>query len=204
MKKLVVILLASLVATSAFAVIDPDTDSIGVYFDTNADLNCIDFIGGFMDILPVYIVWTNPSASSFTGYEFGYTNEVSTGAMIMLGGTSYFNGVSVDASDVYTGQTLQTGEHSVVTSVAIPTCPATILQRWDFVCMGGSVDFFLYKGINAIGAILPQVLSGDGDKIQLMQSTGGDDIPVGMLNPVGDCVVSVEETSFGSVKSLFR
>ena len=37
MKKLVVLLLASLIATSAFAVIDPDPDMIGIYFDTNAE-----------------------------------------------------------------------------------------------------------------------------------------------------------------------
>ena len=40
MKKLVVLLLASLVATSAFAVIDPDPNMMGVYFDRNADQNC--------------------------------------------------------------------------------------------------------------------------------------------------------------------
>lgn len=40
MKKLVVLLLVSLMATSAFAVVDPDPDMIGVYFDATADNNC--------------------------------------------------------------------------------------------------------------------------------------------------------------------
>ncbi len=39
MKTLVVLLMVSLMATSAFAVVDEDPDMIGVYFDANADLN---------------------------------------------------------------------------------------------------------------------------------------------------------------------
>lgn len=42
MKKLVVLLLATLVASTAFAQIDPDSDMMGIYFDVGATSNCTD------------------------------------------------------------------------------------------------------------------------------------------------------------------
>jgi hypothetical protein len=77
MKKLVVLLLVSLMATTAFAQIDPDTDMLGVYFDMGATDNCLT-IGPSVPFF-AYVTITNPSAPEVHGLEFGY-NLVSTGA----------------------------------------------------------------------------------------------------------------------------
>jgi hypothetical protein len=71
MKKLVVLLLASLVATSAFAVLDPDPDMMGIYFDTNADNNCLTSPSGVP--FSAYLILTNTTAPAINAYELGLT-----------------------------------------------------------------------------------------------------------------------------------
>ena len=70
MKKLVVLLMVSLMATSAFAVVDEDPDMLGVYFDANADFN--EFAVAPSTPFFAYVMITNPSASEVHGLEFGY------------------------------------------------------------------------------------------------------------------------------------
>ena len=84
MKKLIVLLLTGLMATSAFAVIDPDNDMLGVYFDLNADSNCLD-IGPSIPFF-VYVMITNPTAPQVRGLEFGYsiTNTGGPGTVFRL------------------------------------------------------------------------------------------------------------------------
>ena len=41
MKTLLVLVLSCFMAFSALAVIDPDQDMLGIYFDLEADYNCI-------------------------------------------------------------------------------------------------------------------------------------------------------------------
>ena len=60
MKKLVVLLLVSLMAASAFAVTDPDPNMIGVYFDTDANDNCM--IVGPSTPFNAYVILTNTDA----------------------------------------------------------------------------------------------------------------------------------------------
>ena len=82
MKKLVVLLLATLVATSAFAVIDPDPNMVGIYFDETADDNCLTIAASvpFM----AYFIATNPTPAEINAYEFGFNNAVPEGMEGML------------------------------------------------------------------------------------------------------------------------
>ena len=77
MKMLFGLLLASLVTTSALAVIDPDSDSIGIYFDMEADDNCLTVPAETPFV--AYLILTNPSAPAINAYEFGLENVVPVG-----------------------------------------------------------------------------------------------------------------------------
>ena len=198
MKKLLVILMASLIATSAFAVIDPDPSSIGIYFDETADVNCVDFSGGPLNI---YVVWTTPLIPAFLGYEFGYFMDIEAGASIFMSQTLLFNGVT-EGFDIFSGQTEVEGSHAVVCVDPVPTGPATIIHAWVYqIFSPGYMKCFIFQS-ETMGGTLPQVLGTEEDLHQLNQSTGGWDVPVATLNT--SCVVDNEEASFGSVKSLFR
>ncbi len=67
MKKLVVILLVSMMAASAFAVTDPDPNMIGIYFDLNANDNCLT-IGPSIPF-NAYLILTNSTAPTISAYE---------------------------------------------------------------------------------------------------------------------------------------
>ena len=77
MKKLVVLLLASLVATSAFAVMDPDPDMIGLYFDTNAEIHCTTTPANIP--FSIFLVATMPTPQAINAYEFGLNITVPDG-----------------------------------------------------------------------------------------------------------------------------
>ena len=82
MKKLVILLLASLIATSAFAVIDPDPDMMGIYFDVDADINC--FTTPANVLFFAYLILTNTTAPAINAYELGVVNAVPAGMEGMI------------------------------------------------------------------------------------------------------------------------
>ncbi len=96
MKKLVALLIVSLMATSAFAALDPDHDSFGVYFDNGTwNNNC----ATAMPYTPffAYLVLMNP-VSATNGFECTVTPAGTTGFFALsttLGGTG---ALDVDAS----------------------------------------------------------------------------------------------------------
>ena len=77
MKKLVVLLLASLVAMSAFAVIDEDPNSMGIYFDRTADNNCLTTPSSVPFF--TYLILTNPTPQAVNAYELGLDIVVPAG-----------------------------------------------------------------------------------------------------------------------------
>ncbi len=203
MKKLVVLLLATLVATSSFAVIDPDDDMMGIYFDRNADDNCLTV--GPSVLINVYIILTNTTAPAINAYELGLTVAVPTG---MEG--SIFRMASAIADGVVSGVDVGTngplgGDYIVGLGLSLPAQPALILHSFQYMLLAAMpVEFYIgASSIPSIAGVYPVVQNAEGSILmQVGQSTGGPDIPVATIN--GECVVGVEEASFGSVKSLFR
>ena len=64
--------------------------------------------------------------------------------------------------------------------------------------------FLTSAGTSSIEGPYPVILNAESSTLfQAGQSTGGPDVAVATVN-IDDCVVGVEEASFGSVKSLFR
>ena len=203
MKKLVVLLLASLIATSAFAVIDPDPDMIGIYFDTNAEENCkmIDANVPFF----AYLIATNPTPANINAYEVGMLNVVPAGneGMVFRLASNIADGV-VSGVDVGVSGPLG-GDHIVGLAEPLVTSPATILHSWQFMMLAiFPMDMFIFQSsAPSIDDVYPVLQNADGSILYTVgQSTGGPDIPVAGVN--SECAVAVEEASFGSVKSLFR
>lgn len=114
MKYYLALLAAFLIASPTFAVIDPDPDMMGIYFDTDGNDNCPTI--GINTPFNAFAILTNPTVPVFSAYEFG------------------------------------------------------------------------------LRVVVPEGMVG--------LSTGGPDIPSATVNT--DCVVSLEDTNFGSVKALFR
>ena len=203
MKKLVVLLLASLIATSAFAVIDPDPDMMGIYFDRDANDNCLT-IGSSVPF-NVYIILTNTSAPAINAYELNLNVVVPAG---MEG--SVFRLATAIADGVVTGVDVGTngplgGDFIVGLGLSLPAQPALILHSFQYMLLAPmSVEYFIgASSIPSIPGVYPVVQNAEGSILmQVGQSTGGPDVAVATVN--FDCVVGVEDASFGSVKSLFR
>lgn len=198
MKKLVVLLLVSLMATTSFAVIDPDPDMLGVYFDLDANFNCTTAAPSVP--FTAYFVITNPSAPEISGVEFGYTLVASAGP-----GTFFRLSEILPAGGLNVGNSSlpDSGDYVVGLASPLPGQPAVVMATWSVLLLAPqTLDFYLGPAvIESIPDGLPAMEIG-GSIVPLGYSTGGSDIPAASVN--GDCPVSVEETSFGSVKSLFR
>ena len=205
MKKLVVLLLASLVATSAFAVIDPDPNMMGIYFDRNADENC--FNGPSSVPFFTYLILTNPTPQAVNAYELGVEIVVPAGMEGMLFQlASNIADNAVPGIDVGVNGPLG-GDYIVGLGSPIPAMPATILHSWQHMQLAVfPMEFYLgAASIPSIAGDYPVVQDADGSVLfQCGQSTGGPEFPVAVVNGTGPCPVGVEEASFGSVKSLFR
>ena len=68
MKKLIVLLMAMLVASVAFAQIDPDTNMMGVYLDSGASVVCMDGVAGNTPV-NAYVCLVNPNFEAIKGFE---------------------------------------------------------------------------------------------------------------------------------------
>ena len=205
MKKLVVLLLASLVATSAFAVIDPDPDMMGIYFDLTADDNCLEAQPASAPFM-AYIVLTNTSAPAINAYELGYELIVPAGmeGMVFRLADSIANGV---VSGVNVGDASQVlfGDYIVGLAAPLPATEAVVLHSMQYMLLA-VIPVEWYIGASSAPSIpgnYPVVQNAEGSILmQVGQSTGGPEFPVATANT--GCVVGVEDASFGSVKSLFR
>lgn len=203
MKKLVVLLLASLVATSAFAQIDPDPDSMGIYFDLGATDNC--WSTGASIPFFAYLVLANPTAPEINAYELGMELVVPAGmeGMVFRLASTIANG-AVSGVDVGENDALG-GDYIVGLAAPLPASDVLVLHSWQYMVLA-VFPVEMYIGASSapsIDGVFPVVQNAQGSILyQTALSTGGPDFPVATVNT--DCVVGVEEASFGSVKSLFR
>lgn len=208
MKKLVVLLLASVVATSAFAVIDPDPNGIGIYFDLTADVNCSEQAPS----IPfwAYLVLTNTTAPTVSAYEIGYRN-VGPGPGQLFRLNSLIANGDMTGLDLGDNADPLEGDHIVGLSAPIPGDAATVLHSWQYMLLAPvSMDMYISSASqSSIVGPWPVILNAETSTLfNAFNSTGGPPEegepfpPVASVN--GDCVVAVEEASFGSVKSLFR
>lgn len=201
MKSLQVLLAVCLATTSAFAVIDPDPDMMGIYFDLNADENCLTI--GSNEPYNAYLILTNPTSSGISAYEFGLEIVVPGGMENLIFRLGSFAGNAPSPGWVDKTGFLG-GDYIVGLGYIIPAAPATILHRWNYMVLDViPVEMYIHSASTpSIPGDLPIVLTDEGNLMQVGLSTGGPDIPVATVNT--DCVVGVEGVSFGGVKALFR
>jgi hypothetical protein len=201
MKKLVVLLLVSLMATSAFATVDPDPDMLGIYFDLTADNNCTTAGPGVA--FTAYVFITNPSAPLVYGVEYGYTIATNPpgfeGSFFRLseilpaGSLNVGNAASPLAGDYIVG----------FSSPAVGSGNNVLCVTWSFLLLAPGFGLDMTLGASNSPSIpngLPAMEIG-GTIVPLGTSTGTGNVTA-TVN--GDCVVANEDVSFGSVKSLFR
>ena len=203
MKTLLVLLLSCLVAVPAFSVVDPDPDMLGIYFDLNADDNCLTV--GTTPFF-AYLILTNPTAAAINAYEFSFLNCICTGTdqYFFMTSSNIANG-AVEGLDVGVHDKLG-GDYIVGLAEPVMTTPATILHSWQYLCTAiQPIRMFLGpSSVPSLPGGLPVVQ--DADDLSLMTvglSTGGPDIPVATINDE-DCVVAVDHCTWGEVKALFR
>jgi len=198
MKNLVVLLLVSLMATSALATANPDADEIGIYFDgATADVNCVVYEG-----TPVMasVVITRASAATIDGVEYGFVHD--TGGNDFYVVVQTFPPAGVDVGGVNPDVTA--GDVILGFSAPMPTEADgnLVVYQYRLRLFGDfAVNHFL-SFTSVSGAAGPRYVTGGDTFVNLNLSTGGLDIPVASIN--GDCPVALEASSFGSVKSLFR
>ncbi len=183
---------------SGYATIDPDPDQLGVYFDTNADVNCLN--AGTSIPFFVYVVLTMPTESEVTGFEFGYRAVVPPG----LEGLVFR--LATTEPCLNSPDSWGEGDYYCSFSSPLPMVGSNVvLVTWSFLFLAAGVpmDFFLGPAsVESIPDGLPAYES-HGEILPLGISSGSPEIPVATVN--GFCgVISNEEVSFGKIKSMYR
>ena len=132
-------------------------------------------------------------------------NEVDSGIKTSL--VTSMGRMAAHTGQEITYDDILNGDHIVGLSAPMVTTPATIIHSYQFMITNPDLTIEMYltsAGTSSIEGPFPVILNGESSTLfQAGQSTGGPDVAVATVNLV-DCVVGVEEASFGSVKSLFR
>lgn len=203
MKILLVLMLSCFMAVPAFSVIDPDPDMLGIYFDVNADSNCLTV--GTTPFF-AYLILTNSTAPAINAYEFGFLNCVCTGTettFFMLASNLAHN--LVEGIDVGSHTKIE-GDYIVGLAEALIVTEAVILHSWEYLCTSiQPVHMFLGPSSKpSLPGGLPVVQNAEGSILMTVGlSTGGPDIPVATVNSE-DCPVATEHATWGGVKALYR
>jgi hypothetical protein len=201
MKTLLTLLVVILATTHAFAVIDPDPDMLGIYFDQAADNMCMTV--GVNTPFYAYLILTNPTAPGITAYEFGLDVVVPAGMeglFFRLSDSPFWYVPFPPAPPPPLG-----GDYAIGLASTYPTEPATILHVWQYMLLATfPVEIFLRANSNpSIPGELPVIKTGEVILMQVGFSTGGPGVPVATVN-AAECPVVAEEVSFGMVKALYR
>ena len=188
MKKLVVLMLAMLIDGSAFAVIDPDNNMLGMYLDLDANVVC-----GPAAQSNLYVILTNPTYPEVNGVEFGF--DVVGGPMYALSTTwppeaVAIGGFAGNRGDWATG------------FAAIPTTEATVVCTMLVLPLGPTSIVLGANAIPSASPDLPAILVfGDVTEVGLSTGVGN---PAVALGTACEDIVATEKASFDSLKSLYR
>jgi len=208
MKKLVVLVFVSLIATSAFATIDPDANSVGIYFDGVIADQVSGTLTAF-DRVEVYIVVTS-HANAISGLRFRWLLDMDpalTSEISQLNDPAAMYGPG--AVPVGTGTFLD-GEVAVGWADPLPSVDGNTIAvtRKFFTFVDIGVDFYLRPadGQDAITYTWDDGLGKTIFEDPLGTLSGDPMLPVALANGgyLYTGVVATESASFGSVKSLFR
>jgi hypothetical protein len=202
MKKMLVIALAILVSSSAFAQIDPDENGIGLYFDEFGYEVCMSTAAPFTPIT-AYLLATNISEESgVSGFECEVTTDGPlTASAWALNGVQPLNVFAAPLFAVGLGE-FELATPVINNVVLLATLTAYVLAPTDQVSFG-------IKNLDAGSFTPPSPGYAAGDNagllVPLQVSSGfpfGAAVAQINIDPCG--VVANEDVSFGSVKALYR
>lgn len=182
-------LILMLLATPCLAQLDPDPDSIGVYFDLAAtQVVTTAPVGGEV---AAYLIATNPSQAGGLAMWEGRVQASGAYAVVWGGPTSGFN----------VAMNMPGGNGFSFTVFGEPPlqqlAPLTVLAHlWIVPMEEGAIDLLLGSTTYRLEDIY---MSPD---YLLYPSSGSLDLPVASIN--GDPPVAAEVATWGEVKSLFR
>lgn len=196
MKKLVV-LACMLMACNAFAIADPDANSVGIYFDMTADTTNDTATNPYGNST-AYLLLTNPTTNGILGWEATITYVVENA---VCGNVAYAlpDPTHLDGDPAADGFAVGYATPSPVSDVI------HLLTITTFYC-GDCTSFFLspatVPGIEGTMAFL----DGEdvGRLVPMAPSSGSFDEPVAGIGMSCVPVVATEASSWGSVKSLYR
>lgn len=193
MKKLVVLLMVIFVATSAFAIVDEDPNSMGFYFDTEADETCVEGATAY-STHNMFLVLTNPDFDNLFGFEAGFD---------VVGEANILSLAFTNPQALNVGQT----DNMIVgfgsPSVTSPITTVAVLEVLYMSTAGDPLEFFMHGSTpSSIDPAYPVFLLADGVLIQGGMSVVAGD-PSAQIN-AGCTVVATESMSFDNVKSLYR
>ena len=181
---IVVVVLSLVLAGSVFAVVDPDPNKMGLYFDENADL--IDVYS--YEFTPAYLVVTNPAFDAIKGLECYLDWDESVCA---------FQGLELPAAGFNLGD-----HHNVVIGLAAPlaTTEATVMATYTLFSTGMTYFTLAAAEVPSIEGDLPVVIDGEDNIFQLGLAFGSGNV-CAILNSPPDPVLG---ETWGGVKSLYR
>lgn len=189
MKKWFFFLLSIFIPCQSNAIVDPDNDIMGLYFDTQADTYCVEGVQ-LNETVPIYLILTHPTADAIYGFEAGYD----------LVGDAWIEWVDLPGCNVGSPDNIIIGFGS-----AFPTSEATILAtihlRYTDLDLGPLEVFLHGTTPSSVDPAYPVILLEDG----VLQSTGLSVQEGSTVQINGWCsVVQTKTMSFDTIKSLYR
>lgn len=175
-----------------------DEDVIGVYFDSQWFIRELWPQAG--TLFPAYVVLSNPTSLEIHGFEFGYEIVVapsSEGSFFRLGAT-----LPPQNIDLGTSTDRFSGDYVVGLGTPLVSNAHVVLLTWEFMLLTNfGVSIFL--GPSHIESIPDGYPAYEiGGSIRPMAPDGGLGNMQACIN--SNCIVGVEESSFGAVKALYR
>ena len=186
-------LVTLMLATSGSAQVDPDPDSIGIYFDLAATTHCDQLAGS--DFFELYLLLTNASAE---GGVHGWECQIQYDPALLVVGWEAVG---------YSGSYFTPPDFSLGLENPLPWTPAIHLLTMTCLLISPECAW-LYLAPYSLPVIPGQMAYADGadpwNIIPMYASTGGYGIPVAGVNC--DCPPPVPATraSWGAVKTLYH
>jgi len=192
MKLLMSLTFIALFSTTALAIVNPNENVMGPYFDAAADLDCLEGVESNTE-LPIYIILTRPTFSELHGFEFG----MDYGSNLILIGQAFANS---EALNVGSGDDFIVGFGSPTY-----TDEATLLITLSMLHLGTatSPSYFALRGSqpSSLDPAYPTVLLSDGEL--LSTALHSEYRPYNNLIN-GQCGFEDEGRSWDGVKTLYR
>ena len=204
MKKLLVLLALTCFASSAFAINDTGTNSLGVYFDAEFNQNCVDYVPAAP--FDMYFVLANCSVPAIGGYEFAWALDPDPAGQYFILNT------------ILPPSSLNIGDNNnLIVGIGTPlaTEPATVLVTFSVMVLTPGVMANITVGPATPASIEGEsaFVSGESVLYPMNYSTfDGEFVTrdnLGFVRPgVGTigcpAPIAVEKSTMGSVKALFR